>query len=173
MKLNAICIIKNEADIILETLDIDLRFCDTIYVFDNGSTDGSWEMILGKAQDDERIIIAAHTDEIDRNQFRNRVYNMFHHRYSASDWWYILDADDWLKRSENCFYYQEGEKMAFPVMDRVTYYASQARYWLMWRAKNFLSLKTTLLNKVASSLLMGMLGQRKLPFLSSSIFVVY
>lgn len=38
MKLNAICIIKNEADIIIETLHNALRFCDTIYVFDNGST---------------------------------------------------------------------------------------------------------------------------------------
>jgi hypothetical protein len=38
--------------------------------------------------------ITAHNDKIYRNQFRNRVYNMFHHRYSPSDWWYILDADE-------------------------------------------------------------------------------
>jgi len=38
--------------------------------------------------------ITAHNDEVYRNQFRNRVYNMFHHRYSPSDWWYILDADE-------------------------------------------------------------------------------
>ncbi len=81
MKLNAICIIKNEADIILETLNNALRFCDTVYVFDNGSTDGSWELICEKALSDKRIVIAAHTDEIYRNQFRNRVYNMFHHRF--------------------------------------------------------------------------------------------
>lgn len=280
MKLNAICIIKNEVDIILETLNNALNFCDTIYVFDNGSTDGSWELICEKARIDSRIVIAAHTDEIYRNQFRNRVYNMFHHKYSTSDWWYILDADemltedprpmlvkavqrkknqmrvwqaqfyftdndlavydkedktvnvsvrrryyrinwreprffrnspskswpegisgkvppfcqdlyrpspicrhyaertpeqikmrreirlsnpysflhvknksddDWLKRSKDCFYYQEGEKMVFPLMDRVTYYASQTRYWLIWRVKNVMSLKTTLLNKIASN----------------------
>ena len=55
MKLNAICIIKNEADIILETLNNALRFCDTIYVFDNGSTDGSWELICEKALNNKRI----------------------------------------------------------------------------------------------------------------------
>jgi glycosyltransferase involved in cell wall biosynthesis len=277
MKLNAICIIKNEADIILETLNNALRFCDTIYVFDNGSTDGSWELICEESLIDERIVIAAHTDETYRNQFRNRVYNMYHHLFSASDWWYILDADemltedprpmlvkamqryknqmrvwqaqfyftdkdlavydqedkalevserrryyrinwreprffrnspsekwpetisgkvppfcqnlyhpspicrhyaertpeqikmrreirlsnpysflhvknksddDWLKRSKDCFYYQQGENMSFPMMDRVTYYASQGRYWLIWRAKNVLSLKDTLFSMV-------------------------
>jgi glycosyltransferase involved in cell wall biosynthesis len=62
MKLNAICIIKNEVDIILETLNNALRFCDNIYVFDNGSTDGSWELICSKAAKDSRVVIAAHSD---------------------------------------------------------------------------------------------------------------
>ena len=96
MKLNAICIIKNEVDIIADTLDYALVFCDTIYIFDNASTDGSWELICEKAAKDPRIIIAAHTDEVYRNQFRNRVYNMFNNTFSASDWWYILDADEML-----------------------------------------------------------------------------
>ena len=96
MKLNAICIIKNEVDIIADTLDCALEFCDTIYVFDNASTDGSWEVICAKVAQDSRIVIAAHTNEIYRNQFRNRVYNMFNHNFSASDWWYILDADEML-----------------------------------------------------------------------------
>jgi putative aminopeptidase FrvX len=42
-------------------------FCDTIYVFNNGSTDGSWELICEKSQNDSRVVIAAHTDEIYRN----------------------------------------------------------------------------------------------------------
>ena len=277
MKLNAICIIKNEADIILETLNNALRFCDSIYVFDNGSTDGSWELICEKAAQDPRVVIAAHTDEVYRNQFRNRVYNMFHHKFGPSDWWYILDADemltddprpmlkkamqrgksqmrvwqaqfyftdkdlavydqedksrlvserrryyrinwreprffrnspdqiwpenisgkvppfcnklyhpspvcrhyaertpeqikmrrkirlsnpysflhvknksddDWLKKANDCFYYEKDKKMRFPLMDRITYYASQSRYWMVWRLKNLMLLKDTLLEKV-------------------------
>jgi glycosyltransferase involved in cell wall biosynthesis len=276
MKLSAICIIKNEADIIIETLNNALRFCDNIYVFDNGSTDGSFELICEKAAQDSRVVIAVHSDEIYRNQFRNRVYNMFHSDFSASDWWYILDADemltedprpmlieamqrnknqmrvwqaqfyftdndlanyeiedkaqsvsqrrryyrinwreprffrnspskqwpedisgkvppfcqkmyrpspicrhyaqrtpeqikmrreirinnpfsflhvknktedDWLKESAECFYYHEGQKMHFPLIDRISFYASQARYWLIWRAKNVLSVKDMLISK--------------------------
>jgi len=276
MKLNAICIIKNEVDIILETLNNALRFCDNIYVFDNGSTDGSWELICNKAFEDPRVVIAAHSDEIFRNQFRNRIYNMFHSQFLASDWWYILDADemltddprpmlmkamrrnktqmrvwqaqfyftdidlaayekedktlsvsqrrryyrinwreprffrnspeqswpeeisgnvppfcrklyhpspicrhyaqrtpeqikmrreirlnnpfsflhvknksddDWLKKASECFYYSDNKKMIFPLMDRLSFYASQTRYWLIWRAKNVLSLKDLLIAK--------------------------
>jgi glycosyltransferase involved in cell wall biosynthesis len=63
MKLNAICTIKNEVDIILETLDNALRFCDSIYVLDNGSTDGSWELICEKAKSDLRVVIAGGNEE--------------------------------------------------------------------------------------------------------------
>jgi hypothetical protein len=277
MKLNAICIIKNEVDIIADTLDYALMFCDTIYVFDNASTDGSWELICEKADLDPRIVIAAHTDEIYRNQFRNRVYNMFNHNFSASDWWYILDADemliedprpmllkamqhnknqmrvwqaqfyftdkdlavynnenkslpvpkrrryyrinwreprffinsphqkwpegisgkvppfcnrlyrpspicrhyahrtpeqikmrheirvnnpysflhvknksenDWLKKATSCYFYEEGKKMQFPLMDKFEFYANQTRYWLIWRVKNIVSMKNKLMSKV-------------------------
>lgn len=96
MKLNAICIIKNEADIIVETIEHALAFCDNIFVFDNGSTDGSYEKLLKKASQDSRVVIVEHSDEVYRNQFRNRVYNKLHDRFSADDWWYILDADEML-----------------------------------------------------------------------------
>jgi hypothetical protein len=277
MKLNAICIIKNEVDIIADTLDYALEFCDMIYLFDNASTDGSWEVICAKVALDSRIVIVAHTDEIYRNQFRNRVYNMFNHTFSESDWWYILDADemliedprpmliiamqrnknqmrvwqaqfyftdkdlavydnenkslpvsqrrryyrinwreprffrnspnqkwpedisgkvppfcnalfhpspicrhyaqrtpeqikmrheirvnnpysflhvknksknDWLKKATNCYFYEAGQKMQFPLIDRFVFYANQSRYWLIWRIKNLIFIKNQLVSKV-------------------------
>ena len=277
MKLNAICIIKNEVDMISDTLDYALTFCDTIYVFDNASTDGSWEVICAKVAIDSRIVIVAHTDEIYRNQFRNRVYNMFNHTFLTSDWWYILDADEmliedprpmlikamqqkknqmrvwqaqfyftdkdlavydnedkslpvsqrrlyyrinwreprffknspnqkWsenisgkvppfcnalfhpspicrhyqqrtpeqiktrhkirvnnpysflhvknkpenvrLKKAANCYFYEKGQKMQFPLIDRFVFYTNQGKYWLIWRVKNLISIKNLLISKV-------------------------
>lgn len=278
MKLNAICIIKNEADIVIETIERALDYCDNIYVFDNGSTDGSYELLKNKAAQDNRVVIVAHTDEVYRNQFRNRVYNMLHHQFSSEDWWYILDADEmlvedprpmlqkavkrnktqmrvwqaqfyftekdlnvydqedhttavaqrrryyrinwreprffkndpqkswpedisgkvppfckamyrpspicrhyaertpeqikmrreirlsnpysflhvknkgddeWLKKSVDCFYYNPGEKMRFPLADRAVFYASEFRYWCIWRVKNLFSLGERLVTKLA------------------------
>jgi hypothetical protein len=276
MKLNAICIIRNEVDIIAETLDYALKFCDVIYVFDNASTDGSWEVICAKVALDSRIVVVARTDEVYRNQFRNRVYNMFNHTFSASDWWYILDADemliedprpmllkathrnknqvrvwqaqfyftdkdlavyenedkllpvaqrrryyrinwreprffrnfpdkkwsenisgkvppfcntlcysspicrhyaqrtpeqikmrheiriknpysflhvknksanDWLKKSNDCYFYEKEKEMKFPLFDRFLFYVNQSKYWLIWRVKNLVSIKNSLVSK--------------------------
>ena len=157
MKLNAICIIKNEVDIILETLNNALRFCDTIYVFDNGSTDGSWELIYQKSLNDYRIVIAAHTDEIYRNQFRNRVYNMFHHLFSASDWWYILDADEMLTEDprpmlikamqrnkdqmrvwQAQFYFTDKDLAVYDQEDKALEVSKRRRYYrINWREPRF------------------------------------
>ena len=94
MKLNAICVVKNEADIIMETLNNALRFCDNIYIFDNHSTDGTWELVSELAQKDSRVIIAERSAEVYKNQLRNRVYNRYNQQFSTDDWWYIVDADE-------------------------------------------------------------------------------
>ena len=96
MKVNAICLVKNEVDVINETIDRALLFCHRIYVFDNGSTDGTYELLKQRSYDDPSIVVAIHSDECFKEQFRNRIYNLFHHQYSSDDWWLILDADEML-----------------------------------------------------------------------------
>ena len=46
MKIHSICMVKNEADIIEQTIKAAAKWSDFIYIFDNGSTDGSWEKVL-------------------------------------------------------------------------------------------------------------------------------
>lgn len=148
MKINAICVVKNEADVIKSTLLNAMKFCHRIYVFDNGSDDGTWEIIQLLDKHYEQIVIAQRSSEVFKNQLRNRVYNMFHHEYSADDWWYILDADEMLTESpaaklkqaaragNNCmyawfaqFYFTDkdmltyhSEDQSLPVMERRHYY---------------------------------------------------
>ena len=45
MKINAILLVNNEADILEEALLSAMKFCHKIYVCDNGSTDGSWALV--------------------------------------------------------------------------------------------------------------------------------
>ncbi len=94
MKLNAICVMKNEADIVEATLVNAAQFCDNIYIFDNGSTDGTWEIVNRLADTHSNIHIYCQSGEVYRNQLRNRVYNDFYQQFSDKDWWYILDADE-------------------------------------------------------------------------------
>ncbi len=99
MKINAIMIIKNEVDMVEETLLHAMKFCHKIYIYDNKSTDGTWELVNSMADRFSQIVIFGQTDDAYRNQFRNRVYNEIRHLYCEKDWWYILDADELLVES--------------------------------------------------------------------------
>jgi glycosyltransferase involved in cell wall biosynthesis len=45
MKIHGLSLVKNESDILQETIYAALDWCDYIYVPDNGSTDGTWELV--------------------------------------------------------------------------------------------------------------------------------
>ncbi len=106
MKVYSICLVKNEADIVAHCLQEASRWSDKIYVYDNGSTDGTWEIVRALAND--QIVPWRQEDIPFSNDLRNRVYNEFEGRSSADDWWCRLDADEfyaadpraWLPRVE-------------------------------------------------------------------------
>jgi glycosyltransferase involved in cell wall biosynthesis len=45
MKIHALSVVKNEVDIIEDTLRAAVSWADSIYVLDNGSHDGTWEAV--------------------------------------------------------------------------------------------------------------------------------
>lgn len=157
MKLNAICIMKNEADIVIETLKNALVFCDNIYVFDNGSDDGTWELVNALAQKEPRLIMVCQSNEVYRNQFRNRVYNQFYQQFSQEDWWYILDADEILAEDpreklskafkkgyqamdvwQAQFYFTEKDLENYPKEDKNAFISQRRKYYrINWREARF------------------------------------
>lgn len=50
MKIHSICLVKNESDIIAQTLKAAVNWSDFIYVYDNGSTDGTWEKVISLSE---------------------------------------------------------------------------------------------------------------------------
>lgn len=96
MKIYAICLIKNEVDVIADCLRHALHFCDRIFILDNGSTDGTWETVNSMASRHEQIVIEGQITETFRDGMRSIVYNKHHRELSARDWWLRLDADEFL-----------------------------------------------------------------------------
>lgn len=94
MNIHAICLVKDEADIITQTLEATCSWCDYIYVFDNGSTDGTWEKVLQLAQKDPKVIPYKQDAQPFRNGLRAEVFNYYRTKSSTQDWWCILDADE-------------------------------------------------------------------------------
>jgi hypothetical protein len=94
MKIFGNCLVKNEADIVAETLTKAARWCDRIFVFDNGSTDGTWEIVQSCAQREPRIVAFRTAAVPFRNSLRRDTYQAFRHEARSGDWWCKLDADE-------------------------------------------------------------------------------
>lgn len=94
MAIHALSLIKNEADIIEYSLGAAVRWCDHIYVFDNGSTDGTWEKVQAMAKEFPAIVAWKQDPKPFRDGLRAEIFCNFRHRVRLGDWWCILDADE-------------------------------------------------------------------------------
>lgn len=94
MKIHGLCLVKNEVDILQETLLAALPWCDHIYVFDNGSNDGTWELVNKLAQRHQQIVPYKQDSILYTNTLRADIFNAFRANAGPQDWWCGLDADE-------------------------------------------------------------------------------
>lgn len=93
-RIHAICLVKNEGDIIAETLSFASRFCHKIYVFDTGSVDDSWEKVT---QLESSVVVPFRHESVPFSDgLRAQVFNAVRNHVADGDWIYILDADEFL-----------------------------------------------------------------------------
>lgn len=86
--------VKNEADVLQESLLAALNWCDHIYVFDNGSDDGSWELVKALAEEYPGIVPYKQDDTCFSDGLRADIFNEFRSQCRPGDWWCRLDADE-------------------------------------------------------------------------------
>ena len=92
MKVYAISVVKNEDDIIENAIKSACKWADKVILYDNGSTDKTWEIINDYA---DSVIIPFKSDTKPySDSLRNEIYNSFKHELSDTDWWAIQDADE-------------------------------------------------------------------------------
>lgn len=86
---------KNEADIISTTLLDAFRHVDSMFISDDGSTDGSWEIInyFKQAYPDKIEHIQQNPDPNDQAQ-RTSLFKLIQERYKAENTWVqVVEAD--------------------------------------------------------------------------------
>lgn len=93
MTIRGIMLVKDEVDIIRYTLAAAEVQFDRIYVMDNGSNDGTWELVNELASD------VVHPWKRDTRPYSNAlradVFNAFRTEAEDGDWWcYKMDADE-------------------------------------------------------------------------------
>ncbi len=118
MKIFAVSVVKNEVDIIAKNLLDATRWADKIFVLDNGSTDGTWEIVQSLAS--EKIIPWKRDTTPFYNGIRAQVYHAFKHLASQDDWWcFRLDADEFYADNPREFLAKVPKNHHFVVTDTI------------------------------------------------------
>lgn len=95
MKFYSLLPVRDEADIIGQCLQHLLTWADSIYVFDTGSVDNSWEIVLDFASKDKRIVpIRKEPVYFSETRLRGYMFNVARQQMQDGDWFLRVDADE-------------------------------------------------------------------------------
>jgi glycosyltransferase involved in cell wall biosynthesis len=93
-RIHAVCLVKNEEDVVGQALRYASQFCHRIYVFDTGSTDQSWERIR---EINNSVVVPFRQEKVSfYDGLRAQVFNAIQEQCVLGDWLFILDADEFL-----------------------------------------------------------------------------
>lgn len=132
MRIHGLCLIKNEADVIEECLRAAARWCDHIRVWDNGSTDGTWEIVQRLAKELPQVTAWRRKEtETFSDNMRGEIYEHFSATIKPGDWVARLDADEIFAQDPRTFLY------AVPRLYDVVWYASLSYYFSSAAAQQY------------------------------------
>ncbi|GAB1542305.1 glycosyltransferase family 2 protein [Scytonema sp. NUACC21] len=95
MKFHALLPVRDEGDIIQQCLEHLLTWADSVYVFDTGSVDDTWEIVLDVASKDKRVIpIRKQPVYFSETRLRGYMFNFARQFMQDGDWFLRVDADE-------------------------------------------------------------------------------
>jgi hypothetical protein len=94
MRYHAILVTRDSNDIIVQSLQEKVKWADQVYVYDTGSTDGTWDMVQEFAREDERVIPFKREAIVFQEGIRAYVFEAFRNRMEQGDWVVKSDEDE-------------------------------------------------------------------------------
>ena len=122
MKIHSMCMVKNEADVIEECLEAAAAWSDHIYVFDNGSTDGTWEKVQALARRCPAVVPFKQDPVAFSDGLRADIHEAFRNRVQPGDWWCRLDADEFYVDDPRVFLAKVPAAFEYVVNASLSYY---------------------------------------------------
>ena len=87
-------VIRDEDDIIAQSLPLLLEWIDHVYVLDMGSTDATWEIVNEIAHSDKRVVPFKSCPYRFDDSIRGYIFEAFRSRFRDGDWVVRTDADE-------------------------------------------------------------------------------
>ncbi len=131
MRIHGICVVKNESDIIEQGLLAAAKWCNHIYVLDNGSSDGTWDIVRDLAATNPTIVPWKQLDVKFSEGLRCHVYRRFSSKARAGDWWARIDPDEFYVDDPAAFL------SSVPESDGYVWYAALTYYFSTEEARRF------------------------------------
>ncbi len=87
-------LMRDEADLVAQSLDHQLTWADTIFILDMGSVDGTWDIIQDYAKRDSRVVPFASKSIIFSDTLRGFLFEHHRDRFEPGDWVLRADTDE-------------------------------------------------------------------------------
>ncbi|MBA5599881.1 glycosyltransferase family 2 protein [Pectobacterium aroidearum] len=110
MKIFAICIVRDEVDVLEKTIISALKWADKVIIADHNSCDGTWELIDEELRHFEGVEVYGKIYEKFNDGLRSKIYNKYRHLAELGDWWCRLDSDEFYIDNPKEFLSKVGEK---------------------------------------------------------------
>jgi hypothetical protein len=94
MRFHGFMLVRDEEDIVPQSLDKLLAWCDCVYIYDLGSTDSTWDIVQDYASKDKRIVPFMRRPTIFGEGLRGFLFDRYRERFDQGDWVVKLDVDE-------------------------------------------------------------------------------
>ena len=94
MRFHGLMLLRDEEDVIAETLTHLLTWIDVLHVYDLGSTDQTWEIVQHFAARDTRIQPFKHLPTVYHDGLRCVLFDRFRSGFENGDWILKIDGDE-------------------------------------------------------------------------------
>lgn len=87
-------LVRDEEDILPQSLAHILTWCDALYIYDLGSVDRTWDIVQDFARKDKRIVPFMRRPTVYAEGVRCVLFNQYRDRLQNGDWFLKVDADE-------------------------------------------------------------------------------
>jgi hypothetical protein len=94
MRFHGLMLLRDEEDIISETLAHLLSWIDVLHIYDLGSTDATWDIVQDFASRDRRIILFKREPTVYSDSLRCILFHRLRNDFEKGDWILKVDADE-------------------------------------------------------------------------------